>query len=335
MLFRSDAEIFNYDWENTPDLILTSILNSGAMVNDAAISNMISNGSNFFTTPFYDILGGDEEVYNGVDSMVPTATAGGSYSGVVYGRMKSWKATSFINDFNSGANPMAQIVSGVAQYWQKKRQARLIALLEALFGISGDTDWDLHKTDITTVGATVADGNLIGETTINDATVKANGDNAAEYSLAIMHSVVANRLANLQLLNFLKYTDAAGITKDLPIGQINGKVVIVNDSVPVVASGTASGSFEYTTYVLGNGAIRYAKAPVETPSEMKRDPALNGGVDMIYTRMREAMAPYGFSFKGDVTTDVGVPDSVLVLAASWERKMPAKAVFMAQIKTNG
>jgi len=333
--FAYDEEIFNYSWENTPDLLLTTLLTSGAMVEDGAIANMISNGSNFFTTPFYDLIGGDEQVYNGVDSMVADATTGGQYSGGVFGRMKSWKAISFIKDFNSGADPMAQIIAGVAKYWQDKRQARLILLLEALFGITGDSDWDLHKTNIVTTGATVADSNLIGETTINDATVKANGDNAQGYSLAIMHSVVANRLANLQLLNYSKYTDAAGITRDLPIGTINGKTVIVNDNVPFAASGTASGEVDYTTYILGMGAIRYAKAPVDVPSEMDRDPALNGGVDTIFTRIREAMAPYGFSFKGDVTTDVGIPDAVLTASASWERKMPAKAVFMCQVVTNG
>jgi hypothetical protein len=68
---------------------------------------------------------------------------------------------------------------------------------------------------------------------------------------------------------------------------------------------------------------------------MDRDPDTNGGVDMIYTRIRETMAPYGFSFKGDVTTDVGVPDAVLTASASWERKMPAKSVMMVKIVTNG
>lgn len=333
--FPFDEEVFNYQWKNTPDMILTTMLESGAVVRDDEIANLISNGSNFFTTPYYDVLGGDEDVYNGSDNFVQDELTGGQYSGVVYGRMKSWKATSFIKDFNSGADPMGQIVAGVANYWQKKRQTRLIGLLNALFGITGDADWTLHTTDIATTGSTVEDANKIGETTVNDAIVKANGDNAQGYSLAIMHSVVANRLANLQLLNFAKYTDSAGIERPLPIGYINGMRVIVNDNVPVADSGTASGEKEYTTFVLGEGAIRYAPAPVDVPAEMDRDPNTNGGVDMIYTRVRECMAPYGFSFIGDTASDVGIPDTELLVAASWERKMPAKSVFMTKIVTNG
>jgi len=444
--FPYDAEIFNYSWKNTPDIVLTSMLTSGAVVNDAEIANLISNGSNFFTTPYYDVLSGTEDVYNGVNSFTGDELAGGTYAGVVFGRMASWSAKSFIKDFNSGADPMAQIVDGVAQFWIKARQTRLLGILGAVFGITGDSDWDLHTNDISsagvaqieqaistgdpdsngnitmaitaagmtnspkdvvvailatddaagvavkvitalgldadvsaffTIGGTganveittktiaakdatidigftdtgstnavfsastdettyvaVVDANKIGVTSINDTIIDACGDNAGGFSMAIMHSVVANKLANLQLLEYSKYTDAAGITRALPLATINGMTVVINDLVPRVAA-PVLGEYEYTTYIFGDGAIRYATAPVDVPSEMDRDPNTNGGVDMIYTRIRECFAPYGFSFKGDATTDVGVPDAVLTVAASWERKMPAKTIKMAQLVTNG
>lgn len=443
--FPYDSEIFNYSWKNTPDIVLLNMLASGAVVFDAEIARMISNGSNFFTVPFYNEIGGDEGVYNGVNDIATTNLSGSTLSGVVFGRQKGWNAISFIKDFNSGADPMAQIVAGVARYWQKKRQTRLIGLLEALFAITGDADWSLHTTDIasagkpqsekftvtgapttdgnctvtvtaagmtgspkavtvaildaddaagvatkiaaalnadTTVGAmftatsntadviitkkvtapfdttlamafgagttgatasasvdnteavTIGDANLIGAATIENTCVKANGDHSDGYSLAIMHSVVANRLANLQLLEYKKYTDPSGITTQLPIGTINGKTVIINDNVPTYVSPVA-GTTEYVTFILGTGAIAMADAPVAVPSEMDRDPAKYGGQDFIYTRIRECMHPYGFSFKGDATTDVGIPDSVLLASASWERKMPAKTILMAKLVTNG
>lgn len=373
--FPFDAEIFNYSWKNTPDVILTSMFESGAVVNDPEIAQLISNGSNFFTVPFYDVLSGTQDVYNGVNSFTGASLTGGSYSGVVYGRMAKWNAKSFIKDFNSGADPMAQIVAGVAQFWQKARQTRLIAILEAIFGVTDAPFTSTHITNIASATATVTDANRIGETSINDAIVKANGDNAGGYSLAIMHSVVANRLANLQLLQFSKYTDPAGITRSLPIATVNGMTVIVNDLVgtantvvyaltedstidtgktyytkagevytvvaePVLGSiGTyyevsATLPTEYDTYVLGLGAIRFAQAPVDIPVEMDRNPDTNGGLDLLYTRVRECLAPYGFSFKGDVSTDVGIPDSVLLASASWERKMPVKSIMMAKIVTN-
>lgn len=333
--FPYDEEIFNYSWKNTPDVYLTSMINSGAVVYDAEIERLISTGSNFYTTPFYDILTGTPGVYNGVNDIATEELKGGSYSGCVYGRQQGWNVKSFIKDFNSGADPMQQVVEGVANFWIKQRQKTFIGILKGVFGITGDADWTAHTHSIATATDSVADTNLIGATTLSDATIKACGDNATDFTLAIMHSAVANRLANLQLLEYSKYTDPSGITRALPLGTVNGMTVIINDNVPVDDSASASGSKEYTTYVLGLGSMRFASAPVDVPSEMDRDPAKFGGQDFLYTRVREAMHPYGFSFKGDVTTDVGIPESVLFAKESYERKMPAKAIKMCQIVTNG
>ena len=64
-----------------------------------------------------------------------------------------------------------------------------------------------------------------------------------------MHSQVATNLENLNLLAYLKYTDANGIQRDLSLGTWNGKVVLVDDSMPTVAvqstAGTA-GTYELT-----------------------------------------------------------------------------------------
>lgn len=332
--FPYDEEIFNYDWKNTPDLRLTNMVQSGAVQDDSEIARLIANGSNFFTTPYYENLGGTEQVYDGTTDFTYDTLAGGVYSGVVYGRMKAWDVVSFIKDFNSGADPMAQIVSGVANYWINQRQTRFVGLLDAIFNVTDAEEnfADNHTLDIASATSTVDPlVNKVNETTINDAITKSNGDNAGGYSLAIMHSSVANRLANLQLLNFSKYTDASGITRSLPIGDINGMTIIINDEVPVDVSGDNP---KYTTYVLGQGAMRFASAPVDIPSEMSRNPEKAGGKDMIYTRIRECFAPYGFSFKGTIGSDIGISDSLLLSPDSWERKMPSKAIMMTRVITN-
>jgi len=331
-----DAEIFNYDWKNTPDMYLTNMLTSGAVVADGEIANLISNGSNFFVTPFYDLIGGEAGVYNGINDIGTDTLGGGVMAGTVYGRQKGWNVKTFITDFNSNADPMAQIVAGVANYWIKERQKAFLGILGGVFGITGDADWTTHSTS-TVVDSAVApdDTNKIGVTSLGDACVKACGDSATDFSLAIMHSVVANRLATLQLLEFSKYTDPSGITRNLPIATVNGMTVVINDNVPTTENASFSGATDYSTYILGIGSVGYASASVEIPSEMKREPALFGGLDAIYTRVRECFQPYGFSFKGDIATDVGMPDATIFASASWERKMPAKSIRMVRLVTNG
>ena len=69
-------------------------------------------------------------------------------------------------------------------------------------------------------------------TTLNRATNKACGANKKKFSLTFMHSDVATGLENLNLIERLKYTDKDGIQRDLELGTWNGKLVVVDDSMP-------------------------------------------------------------------------------------------------------
>ena len=48
-----------------------------------------------------------------------------------------------------------------------------------------------------------------------------------------MHSVVATNLENLKLLTYLKYNDADGMQRDIGLATLNGRLVLVDDSMPV------------------------------------------------------------------------------------------------------
>ena len=50
------------------------------------------------------------------------------------------------------------------------------------------------------------------------------------FKVAIMHSVVATHLENLNLLNYLKYTDANGVQRDLGLATWNGRLVLIDDN---------------------------------------------------------------------------------------------------------
>lgn len=51
--------------------------------------------------------------------------------------------------------------------------------------------------------------------------------------MIFMHSVVSTNLENLNLLTALKYTDKDGVTRDLTLYTWNGKLVVVDDGMPV------------------------------------------------------------------------------------------------------
>lgn len=324
-----DEEIFLMNWQSAVDPVLTALIDSGAVQSDATIARMISNGSNVYTIPFYNVLGGNDDNYDGTTNMTVTAPDGGSQTGVVYGRMHAWKDQDFIRDFNSGANPMVQISSQVNKYWNKKRQARLVGILNGVFGITGNALWTSHTLDITSESDPT-----VGEATAADAMQQAVGDNAGIFSMAVMHSKVANTLAKKQLLQFRKYTDAAGIERAINIADWNGLTVIVDDNTPVTAPAKEGDSSKYTTYLLGNGAIRYAKAPVDTPVETSRVVLEAGGYNILATRLRETLHPNGFSYTLPKNT-ISPTDAQLGATANWTLVADPKTVPLAKIVSNG
>lgn len=330
-----DPELFDYNWSQVKDPTLTAMFESGAVVQDSEIANLISKGSNTYTLPFHNVLGGTEDNYDGQTNITATVPDGGAQSGIVYGRAHGWTEKDFVRDFNSGADPMHQIVTQVDKYWQKRRQERMIGILGAVFGISS-TDWNKHKTDISSANTTVASTNQIGPATFNDAITDALGDNRGMFSLAIMHSQVASALEKLNLLQFRTYTDANGMTRKLNIADCNGLAVIVDDGAPVTAA-TSSVAAKYTTYLLGNGVLRFAKAPVDRPSELERSAATNGGQTTLYTRLRETIHPYGFSFTmPSAATSVSPTNAQLFATANWSipTGIDVKNIPMAQIISN-
>ena len=339
--FHFDPELFLLNWQNTPDLTLTALYDSGAVQENAQIASLIANGGDFYTIPFYDVLGGTPVNYDGATNITATEHSGIAQNGVVYGRANAWKARQFIRDFNSGADPMQSITAQVAKFWQKRRQAILLKILDGVFSVADDeTDnwdaWQLHTTNLATTTTSAAAANRIAATTVGDAIQKAVGDNADAFGMAIMHSAVANALAKLDLLEYRKYTDANGIQRPLRIADINGMAVIIDDGVPVNASSSASGEKEYTTYLFGSGAIQHANAPVSMPYEEKRDALANGGEDYLITRVRETLHPNGFSFVLPGSAYTHSPtDEQLAAAANWRLVGDPKGIAMARIITNG
>lgn len=336
-----DEEIFLMNWQAAQDPVLTAMIDSGAVQENRVIENMIANGSNTYTIPFYNVLGGDDDNYNGQDNMNVTDPDGGSQTGVVYGRMHAWRDQDFIRDFNSGANPMVQITSQVAKYWNKKRQNRLVGIMKGIYAITDDESdewdaWQLHTLNIALGSSgTVSETNMVGAASAAEAVQKAVGDNSGIFSMAIMHSRVALNLAKQQLLEFRKYTDASGMTRSLNIADWNGYTVIVDDGVPSASSTHDPAASEYTTYLFGTGAIQYAKAPVDTPVETERVVLEKGGYNLLATRLRETLHPNGFSYTLPSST-VSPTDAQLATAAQWKLAgINPKSIAIARIVSNG
>ena len=334
--YHYDEELFNNAWTSEKDPTSTVLLESGAMVEDPLIANLISGGGNYFTLPFYKDITGNEVNYDGATDITADDTEDGVQSGVVVGRAKGWKALDFVKDF-TGADPMRNILNRIEKYKAKQVQNRLIGILNAITGITATgafADWNNHKMNIAVATNTApTDANKIGLTTLRDLAVQANGDNADDYALAIMHSQVANRLSQFNVLEYFKYNDARGQELDVKVGRSGNMIVLICDEVPHAVNATTT-KMEYTTFCLGKGTLLHANAPVERPSDLEYKASEKGGTEYLYTRYRETIHPNGFTF-AMANMPISPLDSDLATTANWSIVMNPKNIAIAKLVSNG
>lgn len=327
-----DAEVFVNTWQESPDPVRSALIESGALVRDALIESQIQNDGYLYSIPFYDVLSGTPSNYDGATDIATEGTSAGSQTGVVFGRSIGFTAKNFVSEL-SGSDPLGHIANTVGKFWAKQRQNILLGILEAIFGITGGASTNAGKWAKTHTLDLTGENSAIGATDLNTLATLALGDNKTKFSIAVMHSNVAKTLENLQALDFWKYTDANGIQRPMSLASANGFTVVIDDNVPTEE---ADGATKYTTYILGEGAIRTAPAKLDVPCEVERDAKTNGGQDTLYTRIRETIHPNGFSFTPPSADFTNSPtDAQLADSKNWSLKFDPKAVPIARLITNG
>lgn len=306
----------------------------------AALANQ--TGSLYARVPYFGrISGGTSQNNTGAADIVSTNTTTYEQGFVVASRMDGWTERSFSKNITAGVDFMDNVAAQIADYKMEVKQGMLLAILKGVFSmnITGTTVAAKaakefianHVLDITAVGE-----GLVDATTLNSAMQKACGDNKATFKLAIMHSVVATNLENLKLMKYLTYTDADGITRDLALGSWNGRLVLIDDGMPVDAETGA-----YTTYVLGEGSVILDDIGDAVPYEMSRDPKTNGGQDTLYVRDRYICGVDGISFEKPSSVTASAANSDLENGANWNiindgtNAIPHKAISIAKIVSKG
>lgn len=288
-----NPEAFGSYIETLPQPNKNELIKSRVIKTSAVIKNLLSSqtGSFYGTIAMYGRIDGDADNYDGSTDIQSTSLDTFEQSVIAVGRAKAWTERDFSTDITSGVDFMSEVAKQVASYWDDVNTGILMSIIKGIFSMTGAKNLDFvnnHTLDIS--GESNAN---LGATTLNTAIQKASGDKRAKFSLVFMHSAVATNLENLQLLEFLKYTDAQGVQRPLPMATWNGRLVMVDDGMPVE---TGDDGTKYTTYILGDGMFDYADLGVKVPYEMDRDPAKNGGQDTLYSRERICFAPYGISF---------------------------------------
>ncbi|SHN03813.1 hypothetical protein SAMN02746066_04545 [Anaerosporobacter mobilis DSM 15930] len=343
-----NSEVFMAYADKTPNLNRNELIKSKAIRQRQDIASKFADqvGGNYATVPITGRIGGKAQNYNGSTDIEAKKLKTFTQGRIVVGRADAWVETDFGYDITGGTDFLAQVASQVGEYWDDIDQATLLSVLKGIFSMTGAKNLEFvngHTYDI----SDKTDGTgVFGPVTLNNAIQKALGDNKAKFTLAIMHSAVATGLENLNLLEYMKYTDKDGIERSLPLATLNGKLVLVDDTMPVEEVpkvGEVEAYTKYTSYVLGDGAIEYTDCGAKVPYETDRDPAKNGGQDTLYGRQRKIFSPYGISFTD--SSILSPTDANLETGSKWSlansnesgsaEYFPHKAIPIARVITRG
>lgn len=317
---RFDAKSFNEKafgkyMTAVPNVKLNKLRESRAIVGDARLRDTFKNNSQTGTVyavlPFYGLLGGTPQNYDGVDNVNPGKTTTYEQGVFTFGRMMGWTEGDFAYDVTGGSDFMANVRRQINTYWNGVDQDVQLSMLKGIFSMAATGSGNIktanaafvtnHTLDISNSSKDAAtdDTMKVGATSLNTAIQRACGDNKNRFSLVICHSAVATNLENLNLLTYLKYTDPQGVQRDLGLGAWNGRLVIIDDSMPVENKnvGATGGDISlYTTYILGEGAIGWEPVGAKVPYEMVRDAKTHGGEDTLISRKRTAVSVAGISY---------------------------------------
>lgn len=331
--FPFDAEVFaNYmaeqpTWSN-------AIIASGILQEDPTIMGLIGEKGNVAVLPFYKALNIDDfEPYNndGMTNNVPKEISGGKQTAMLIQRMMAWKAKDFTKEL-TGADPIQHIANSVNNYYQQVWQGELMNIANTVMSLDAMKG---HVMDISSVDTSVADENKIDETTMIYAQQKALGDAANGFGIAIMHSLILARYKAMGLVDYAKYNDANGLTKEITLPTINGLVVVTDDRGTV---DTSSGSVapKYITTIVGRGAILTAdKTNYENPYYTDYDAETSAGIEKLYTKQGKVLHPNGFNLKVKSVTGESPTKVELGTKDNWELAFNEKNVKIGQIISNG
>jgi hypothetical protein len=440
-----NGEVFANYVDAIDNLNRNELIKSGAVVNKPQYAALAPDqtGGDIITVPIKARITGTADNYNGSTNINSSSRKTYTHTRVVTGRAYGWVEKDFSSDITG--EDFEPAAAEIAEYWDDVDQVTLLAVLSGIYAMTGTKNLEFvngHTYDITDESV----NNTFGATTLNNAIQKALGDNKGKFALAIMHSQVATTLENLNLVDYCKYTDSNGIERSMELATLNGRLVLIDDNMPVdqvadtagvhtltisansiendeiaisyngetvtytvpaggktiatlctalelaleanqsfttdftinktsttvtftqkvagtgaiptieitqTTEGTIAGSIatstaavvgynEYTTYVLGQGAIEYTDMGVKVPYEMDRNPATNGGETTLYTRQRKIFAPFGISWTGGNGSPT---NAALATGSNWQlansnesptkEYFPHKAIPICRIVTRG
>lgn len=305
---------------------------AGTMREDSDMASKLAGGGRTFNVPFWkDLDDTESDVANDdpADDGVPGKLTSGTDVAARQIRTRGWSTMNLSAEL-AGDDPMQRISNRVAGYWGRQFDDIAESTLRGLFAdnIANDSGDMVNDVSTDAVGAPVA-AELFSAENLMD-TAQTLGDAKGDLNMVTMHSVIHNKLAQLDLIDFRP--DSTGTAM---IPHYQDYRVHVSDRTTVVVGTNRT---MYHTYMTGSDALGWAEHAVAKPVEVDPKPEAGKGMgsETLWTRRQIACHPYGIKWT-DTTVAAEFPTNAeLALAANWDRVYAErKQIPIALMITNG
>jgi hypothetical protein len=290
----------------------STLIKSGIAAVDPAIAekcNAAGAGGDFVHLPFFKELdkGTSHEAAplknDGTDAPVQTAETAEDIA-VICTRVQAFGAAD-LDALLAGADPMLALSNGLADWWNKEHNRRLIATLNGALGAVSTLVKDI-------TGETNAADKVVTADALLDA-AQLLGDRKSELTAYAMSSATETHLQKLEGSDLFKPSELPGNLK-----VYNGRLVIVDDNIE-----------NGEVYLFAPGAVAYNQCPYKASAPQfepfREELKSQGG---IVTRDRSIIHVRGIKW---ATTDTNPTNATLATAEKWARVYETKAIRVCKL----
>lgn len=340
-----DIDIYrDLEAEISPEI--TAFFQSGVVAGGEYFDNLANSDGNLKEIIFWRDLNANVEPNYSSDQDVdstPQNTEQAVQHAYKAHMNQSWGAYDLTRKIQTGQDAMRVIRNLTDLYWTRQWQRRIIAMMIGVYnanvagnfiagaaipGVAGDMVTRVARDTAGTVGPE----HLFSRTAMTQAAFTM-GDHVDELVAIAVHSVIYQNMVDADDIDFIR--DSKG-TFSIPTYM--GKVVIVDDSMPVIANGT-TGENDYISILFGTEVVGYGMGDDLVPVEIDREPTKGHGGGRETLIEREIMLLHCLGHTNLNATASGNSGfqtlADLQLAANWARTHSRKNVPLAFLVTNG
>ena len=225
-------ELFNaYVMEKTAEK--SKIIQSGIAVPNTKLNALVTQGGLTLNMPYWQDLNGDDEVLDDETALTPAKITADKDIAALLIRGKAWGA----NDLSgalAGDDPMKAIGDRVSDYWARREQKTLLAVLQGVFASTEMADHILDRASV----ATGIDAKMVldGKQLLGDA--------ADQLTAMVMHSATFTTLQKQNLIAYVSTTGPSGSSIQIP--TYLGYRVVTDDGMPINVSVSTAGVYTLT-----------------------------------------------------------------------------------------